>query len=92
MDVREVIKKPLVTERSSEMSEKQNKYSFHVDKRANRIEIRRAVEELFKVKVVRVNTLMVRGKKKRVRYHLGKTPDWKKAFVTLGEGDKIEFA
>ncbi len=92
MDVREVIKKPLLTERSSEMSERQNKYSFHVDKRANRIEIRRAVEELFKVKVIRVNTLMVRGKKKRVRYHIGKTPDWKKAFVTLGEGDKIEFA
>ncbi len=92
MDVREVIKKPILTERSSRMGEKENKYSFHVDKRANRIEIRRAVEELFKVKVVRVNTVMVRGKKKRVRYHVGKTPDWKKAFVTLGEGDKIEFA
>jgi large subunit ribosomal protein L23 len=92
LDARVVIKKPILTERSSEMSERQNKYSFRVDRRANKIEIKNAVEELFKVKVVDVNTVVVRGKKKRVRYHIGRTTDWKKAFVTLKQGDKIDFA
>jgi len=92
MDSHNVIKKPLLTEKGSRMSERENKYSFRADKNANKIEIKRAVEELFKVKVTCVNTLMMRGKKKRVRHRVGKTPDWKKAVVTLRQGDKIDFA
>ncbi|NQT46008.1 MAG: 50S ribosomal protein L23 [Candidatus Omnitrophica bacterium] len=67
-----------------------NKYLFWVARDANKIEIRGAVEELYKVKVASVNTLLVHGKKKRVRYREGKTPDWKKAIVTLREGHKID--
>ena len=69
-----------------------NKYLFWVDKKANKIDIRSAVEELYKVKVKRVNTMIARGKKKRVRFIEGKTPDWKKAVVTLKQGDKIDIA
>lgn len=91
MDVHAVIKKPVLTEKSSGMSERENKYSFHVARNANKVDIKRAVELLFRVKVVCVNTIMMRGKKKRVRYSIGKTPDWKKAVVTLKKGEKIEF-
>lgn len=92
MNSHDVIKKPLLTEKSSRMSERENKYSFRVAKSANKIEIRKAVEELFSVKVTSVNTVMMRGKKKRVRHRLGKTPDWKKAVVSLIRSDKIDFA
>jgi len=92
MNSHDVIKKPLLTEKSSRMSERENKYSFRVAKSANKIEIRKAVEELFNVKVTSVNTVMMRGKKKRVRHRLGKTPDWKKAVVSLIQSDKIDFA
>jgi large subunit ribosomal protein L23 len=67
-----------------------NKYLFWADKKANKIEIRKAVEDIYKVKVDSVNTIMMRGKAKRVRYAVGKTPDWKKAIVTLKEGSKID--
>lgn len=67
-----------------------NKYLFWVDLKANKIEIRKAIESIYKVKVAKVNTMMVRGKKKRVRYKEGKTSDWKKAIVTLNPGEKIE--
>ncbi|MDD4202094.1 MAG: 50S ribosomal protein L23 [Candidatus Omnitrophica bacterium] len=67
-----------------------SKYLFWVDKNANKISIKTAVEEIYKVKVKEVNTLTMRGKKKRVRYILGKTPDWKKAIVTLKQGEKID--
>lgn len=67
-----------------------NKYLFYVKKSANKIEIRKAIEEIYKVKVEKVNTITVRGKKKRVRFVEGKTPDWKKAIVTLKEGEKID--
>ncbi len=92
MDAHIIVKSPYLTEKSTGMSEKENKYSFRVDRNATKIEIKKAVEELFKVKVAHVNTSFVRGKKKRVRHTIGKTPDWKKAIVTLREGDKIEFA
>ncbi len=92
MNSHDVIKKPLLTEKSSRMSERENKYSFRVAKSANKIEIKKAVEELFSVKVTSVNTVMMRGKKKRVRHRLGKTPDWKKAVVSLIQSDKIDFA
>ena len=67
-----------------------NKYLFHVQKQANKIQIKKAVEDIYKVKVLSVNTQVVPGKLKRVRRELGKTPDWKKAVVTLKEGQKIE--
>ena len=67
-----------------------NKYLFWVGTAANKIEVRLAVEEIYKVKVAAVNTSMVRGKMKRVRYKAGKQSDWKKAIVTLKEGSKID--
>lgn len=85
---RDIIKKPVVTEKSMDLVE-ENKYTFIVDMGSNKIEIRRAVEELFNVKVDKVHTMRVKGKLKRVRNHWGKTADRKKAIVTLKEG-KIE--
>ncbi len=67
-----------------------NKYIFLVDSRVNRIQIKQAVEQIYKVKVTKVNTAIVSGKTKRVRYKTGRTSDWKKAMVTLKTGDKIE--
>lgn len=67
-----------------------NKYLFWVDSRSNKIEIKKAVEDIYKVKVDGVNTMVVKGKPKRVRYVLGKTSEWKKAVVTLKEGSKID--
>ncbi|MDD4879109.1 MAG: 50S ribosomal protein L23 [Candidatus Omnitrophica bacterium] len=67
-----------------------NKYIFEVDKRANKTEIRKAVEIAYKVKVKDVNTMVMSGKWRRVRFKPGKTPDWKKAIVTLRKGDKID--
>ena len=87
----DIILSPVLTEKSSVMGEAQNKYVFSVSRDANKKEISRSVEELFKVKVEKVNTVTMRGKKKRVRFKEGKTPDWKKAIVTLKEGQKIDF-
>lgn len=86
-DARDIIYKPLVTEKATRLME-QNKYVFIVDKRANKIEIRKAVEDLFGVKVESVNTQNVSGKPKRVGIHRGYKPDRKKAIVTLKEGSK----
>ena len=87
----DVIKSLLQSEKSTNMMEL-NKYTFSVANRANKVEIKKAVEDIYKVKVLNVNTLKMHGKKKRVRYILGKKPDWKKAVVTLKEGQKIEMA
>lgn len=92
---RDIIWKPVISEKTMN-SATINKYTFEVDPRANKIEIRKAVEEIFKVKVVDVNTVNLHGKK-RVRFdkkgrHIGFTNDRKKAVVTLKEGDKIEIA
>ena len=67
-----------------------NKYLFWVDTRANKIEIKKAIEDIYKVKVESVNTAIVRGKLKKVRYAIGRTSDWKKAIITLKEGSKID--
>lgn len=67
-----------------------NKYIFEVDIRANKAEIKKAVEDIYKVKVKKINTMIVPGKWRRVRFKPGKTPDWKKAIVTLQEGHKID--
>ncbi len=85
----DVIKTLLRTEKGTQM-EPQRKYIFHVDKNSNKLEIKKAVEEIYKVKVHDVNTVLVPGKRKRVRQEIGYTVDWKKALVTLQEGEKIE--
>ncbi|MBX5435856.1 MAG: 50S ribosomal protein L23 [Alicyclobacillaceae bacterium] len=91
MDPRDVIRRPIITESSTEMME-QRKYVFEVDKRANKVEIRQAVEKLFGVKVEKVNTMRVPGKQKRVGRFVGQTPERKKAIVTLTADSKpIEF-
>lgn len=91
-DTHGIIRGPVITEKSGAKMEEGGTYAFAVDIRANKIEIRKAVEAAFKVKVARVNTITMRGKLKRVRWQIGKTPDWKKAIVTLRKGDKIEYA
>ena len=88
-DAHTIIIRPVITERSTDMMEL-NRYTFEVAKNANKIEVAKAIEQLFDVKVVKVNTLMVKPKTKRVRYQLGYTRTWKKAVVTLKEGDTIE--
>ena len=89
MTAYDIIKRPIITEQSMADTE-MKRYTFEVAKSANKIEIAKAVEEIFGVKVTRVNTLMVKPKTKRVRYVAGKTRQWKKAIVTLAEGDSIE--
>ena len=78
----EIILKPIITEKSNDDLQ-EGKYTFKVNRNATKIEIAKAVEKLFEVKVLKVNTMSVKGKKKRVRYQIGKTPDWKKAIVTI---------
>ena len=86
----EIIKTMRVTEKGTRQSEKLNQYTVVADPRANKMQIRKAVEDLFKVKVLRVNTLNVRGKLRRQRTpQAGVTEVWKKALVTLKEGDRI---
>jgi large subunit ribosomal protein L23 len=91
MDHYQVIRRPLITEKGMRCNEEHNTVVFHVDPRANKMQIKQAVEALFQVKVLRVNTLNLQGKKKRVRFREGKKPDWKKAYVTLRQGDTISF-
>ena len=78
----EVIIRPVVTEKSNDELQ-QGKYTFEVNKKATKVDIAKAVEKLFEVKVLKVNTMTVKGKTKRVGYHIGKTSDWKKAVVTI---------
>lgn len=85
----DIIKALIKTEKST-LQEPQGKYLFLVNNHANKIQIKRAIEEIYKVKVKDVNTFIAQGKLKRVRYQLGYTPDVKKAIVTLREGQKIE--
>lgn len=86
----DIIKSARLTEKGSIQAERHNQYTVVADRRANKIQIRKAVEELFKVKVTEVQTMNVRGKLRRQRTHqAGKAPDWKKAIVTLKDGDKI---
>ena len=78
----EIIVRPVITEKSNDEMQ-WGKYTFEVNKKATKVEIAKAVEKLFEVKVSNVNTMIVKGKTKRVRYKEGKTPDWKKAIVTI---------
>lgn len=87
----QIIQKPIITEKSTRLMDTDNKYIFRVDPRANKMEIGKAVEELFNVKVLSVNTMNVRGKPRRLRYgQEGKRSNWKKAIVQLKEGDSID--
>ena len=86
-----IIKRPVVTEKANVAKEADNQLVFEVAVHANKVEIARAVEELFDVKVNAVRTQLVSGKRKRLGRHIGYTPKWKKAFVTLREGDTIDF-
>jgi large subunit ribosomal protein L23 len=89
MDARQVVIAPVVSEKSYSLIE-DNKYSFRVHPRAHKTQIRQAVEELFEVKVERVNVVKVQPKPKRRGFSRGKKPGWKKAIVQLREGDRIE--
>ncbi len=84
-----VIRRPLITEKATTLAA-ENKYAFEVDERANKLQIREAVEAAFNVHVTAVNVMNVKGKMRRYGRHYSKTTDWKKAIVTLAPGDKIE--
>lgn len=91
MKIHEVIRRPLVSEKSNIGREEQNLATFAVDPRANKHDIQRAVEALFGVDVVKVRTMRQHRKKRRVGTKIGRRPEWKKAIVELGEGQSIEF-
>jgi large subunit ribosomal protein L23 len=91
MIANEIIKRPLITEKTSIQKELYNQLTFEVDRQANRIEIKRAVETIFNVRVAAVKTLQVTGKIKRRGRILGKRRDWKKAIVRLMPGERIDF-
>jgi large subunit ribosomal protein L23 len=86
-----IIRRPLITEKSTQQKEVNHQYTFEVHRDANKIEIQSAVERLFKVKVIQVRTCNVLGKVKRLGRKSGKRSDWKKAIATLKEGDRIDF-
>ena len=89
MTAYDIVIRPIITERAM-AGTADKKYVFEVAKDANKVEIRQAIEAIFNVKVVKVNTLNVKSKPKRVRYQEGRTRTWKKAMVTLAEGETIE--
>lgn len=91
MNIYDILKKPLVTEKTTLEKDAKNVISFEVDRNANKIEIKNAVEKLFKVEVSEVNTVNVAGKLKRVGRHYGKRSNWKKAYVSLKEGNNVDF-
>lgn len=91
MNQYDIIKRPVVSEKTNIQKEEFNQVTFEVDKRANRVEIARAVEKIFKVKVANTRTAHVKGKIKRRGRILGKRKDWKKAIVTLMPGERIDF-
>jgi large subunit ribosomal protein L23 len=90
-EAHQIIRRPLITEKGTELKNQANHYLFEVARDANKIEIKRAIESLFRVKVLQVRTISVQGKVKRVGRYVGRTPNWKKAVATLKEGDSIEF-
>ena len=90
MNPREVILRPIMTEKSMRQKEEQNTVAFQVRPDANKVEIRTAVETVFNVKVSDVRTMNYEGKMKRMGRYQGRRPDWKKAIVTLAPGHKIE--
>jgi large subunit ribosomal protein L23 len=89
LDVQDVVVRPLVTEKAERGREAARQYAFEVHREATKIQVKGAVEKLFSVKVIAVRTAIARGKNKRVGRNLGRRPNWKKAIVTLKEGDTI---
>jgi large subunit ribosomal protein L23 len=87
----DIVKRPVISEKTSIQKEAANQVSFEVDRRANRVEIKRAIEKIFNVKVSSVQTMQVRGKIKQRGRITGKRKDWKKAIVTLSPGQRIDF-
>jgi large subunit ribosomal protein L23 len=90
MDPHQIIIRPVISEKSYSLVEVEGQYTFHVDRRANKNQIRRAVEDAFDVSVAKVNTANVKSKPKRQGLTRGRTSSWKKAVVKLAEGDRIE--
>ena len=86
----EIIKAPIITEQSTQLIESQNRYTFKVDKKANKVEIKKAIEAIFNVKVISVNTVSVLPKFKRMGKYEGYKPAYKKAVVKIAEGQKID--
>lgn len=89
-DQYDIIRMPRITEKGSRLKERSNVLTFEVRTDANKVQVRKAIETIFKVKVLDVTTVNVPGKKKRMGMRLGRTSDWKKAFVTLKPGEKID--
>lgn len=90
-NIYEIIKKPLFTEKGSALKESENKILVEINKDANKVEIKKAIEDIFKVKVEKVATIKVHGKWKRYGKSLGKRSDRKKALITLKKGEKLDF-
>lgn len=91
MNIYDVIKKPLITEKTTVQKDEKNVLAFVVNRAANKIEIKAAVEQLFNTEVASVNTVNVAGKTKRTVRGIGKRSNWKKAYVTLKEGSNVDF-
>ena len=87
----DIIRRPVITEKTSIQKEVSNQFTFEVDRMANRVEIKKAVEGIFNVKVAGIRTMQVKGKAKRRGWIVGKRRDWKKAIVTLMPGERIDF-
>lgn len=90
MDFYDIIRMPRITEKGTRLKEKNNVITFEVRRDANKVQVRKAIETIFKVKVAGVTTVNVAGKKKRLGQRIGRRSDWKKAYVTLKPGEKIE--
>jgi len=91
LEPHQIVLRPLVTEKGMHRSNRNNQYAFEVNPIATKLDVRNAVEELFNVRVLRVNTQTRKGKPRRYRFRVGYTKDWKKAIVTLHEEDRIDF-
>ncbi len=87
--LQDVVKRPLITEKAERNREASRQYAFEVHRDATKIQVKQAVEKLFSVHVLAVRTVVARGKTKRVGRNIGRRPNWKKAFVTLKEGETI---
>ena len=91
MHVYQVLRRPVLTEKSNYLADALHRYTFEVDARANKHQVREAVEQIFNVTVVDVNLMKVRSKRRRLGRYVGRTPDWKKAIVTVAAGQSISF-
>ena len=89
MSVYKQLKFPYITEKTNLIKESENKFCFRVDKNTNKVEVKKAIEKIFSVKVEKVGILNIQGKKKRLGKNEGKKPSWKKAIITIKKGDKI---